>query len=263
MNHTVKYFLTVVFGLSLCGFSGCATDNEFLAKMPLFEANSDRIPGLTPPRERKKQIELKGQKGATAPDAEKEILVAQLMVEYRTSKDPNMRRAAVDAMSKIPHAKRDLYMKEVLKDPDPFVRISALDAIGKSFKVPEEQVGILIESMKSDSDKDVRLRAADHVGILGAAYAGREKKVLPITIATNGEQAKRIESALSEMLLDKVPAMREQAMVSLHKVTGKDYGMNINRWLEYTQYTRGERSEAPKERSFAEKIPKPQLSMFK
>ncbi len=261
----MKRFLNIFWlGLVLFGCIGCATDNEFLAKLPLFEANSDKIPGLTAPRDRKKQIQEKGEKGAKAPDAEKEVLVAQLMVEYRTSPDQNMRREAVDAMAKIPHAKRDFYMKEMLLDDDPFIRISVLEAIGKSFNGERsELIGILIDRMKTDTDKDVRLRATEIIGAVGETCSGRGKTVFARSSAPDVEQAKRIETALGDVLLDKVPAMRFQAMRSLHQVTGKDFGENINSWLAYTQYAKGEAETAPKERGFVEKIPRPQLPMFK
>ena len=252
------------FGLLLFGCVGCAVDNAFIAKLPLFEARSDKITDLMPSPERKKLIQLKGEKGAKAPEAEKEILVAQLMVEYRTSADQNMRREAVDAMAKIPHPKRDFYMKEMLRDNDPFIRISVLEAMGKSFNGERsELVDLLVDRMKTDTDKDVRLRATELLGPIGSACAGRGNKGLPTTFTRDPEQANRVESALGEMLLDKVPAVRYQAMRSLHQVTGKDYGENINRWIAYIQYTKSEIPAPPKERSFAEKIPRPQLPMFK
>jgi len=132
----MKRFLNILwFGLLLFGCVGCATDNAFLAKVPLFEARNDKIPGLMSPKERKKLIQEKGEKGAKAPEGEKEILVAQLMVEYRTSPDQNMRREAVDAMAKIPHPKRDSYMKEMLKDDDPFIRISVLETVPHRIRI--------------------------------------------------------------------------------------------------------------------------------
>ena len=261
----MKRFLNIFrFGLLFFVCIGCATDNEFLAKMPLFEANSDKIPGLMPPRDRIKLIREKGERGAKATDSEKEILVAQLMVEYRTSPDPNMRRESVDAMAKIPHLKRDFYMKEMLRDNDPFIRISVLEAVGQSFNGERsELIDILIDCMKADLDKDVRLRATEILGAVGETCSGRGKKVFARSSVPDFEQTKRIESALGDILLDRVPALRFQAMKSLHQVTGKDYGENINNWLAYIQYTKEEIPAPPRERSFTEKIPRPQLSMFK
>ncbi|MDR0337298.1 MAG: hypothetical protein LBI18_09430, partial [Planctomycetaceae bacterium] len=72
-----------------------------------------------------------------------------------------------------------------------------------------------------------------------------------------------IVQALGEALYDKVPAVRYEAMQSLHKITGKDYGNDINRWIQYVQYQKGETEKVPAERSFAEKLPTIQLPMFK
>ncbi|MDR1964660.1 MAG: HEAT repeat domain-containing protein [Planctomycetaceae bacterium] len=246
--------------------SGCAVDNEFLAKMPLFEAKSDKIPGLEPPLQRKKLIRLKGQKGATVSDTEKEILVAQLMFEYRTSPDPNMRRESVDAMAKIPHPKGLQYLKEILTDSDPFVRLSALEALGKNnYFRTEEGASFLIEFSKQDPDKDLRVAS---IRILGDCYSEKKTKSTVYKSVTLDKGIfeklrERVILVLGEALYDKVPAVRYEAMQSLHKVTGKDYGNDINRWIQYVQYQKGESLETPKERSFTEKLPAVQLPMFK
>ncbi|MGL4593598.1 MAG: HEAT repeat domain-containing protein [Thermoguttaceae bacterium] len=253
---------TAVFAIlvALLGATGCAVDNEYIAKLPLFEAKTDKIPGLQPPKERLKQIRLKGEKGANAPTAEKEILVAQLVVEYRTSPDPNMRREAVDAMAKIKHSKRDEYMKEILQDTDPFVRLSALDALGKSFNGNQEELlRIFVERLRTDPDKDVRLSATKLIGI----QTPSQQPTIPHKnkIATQKMQEASL-AALSDALYDKVPAIRYEAMQSLQKITMQDYGTDINKWQQYVQYTKGN-GTAPQQRTFAEKLPQIQLPMFK
>jgi oligoendopeptidase F len=258
MTTALKYFLLLFVGMILFSTSGCAVDSEFIAKLPLFEAKSDKIPGLDPPYKRKKLIQLKGQKGATVSDSDKEILVAQLMVEYRTSPDPNMRREAVDAMAKIPHPKRDQYMKEILTDSDPFVRLSALEALGKTYNgTRQELASLLIETSKQDTDKDIRLTAIRLLAHSFPKPTGKNIENTPDEIET------MIIQALAEALYDKVPAVRYEAMQSLHKITGKDYGNNIDRWIQFVQYQKGEAETLPKERSFTEKLPTIQLPMFK
>ncbi|MDR2115559.1 MAG: HEAT repeat domain-containing protein [Planctomycetaceae bacterium] len=264
MTIALKYFLLLFIGTILLVISGCAVDNEFIAKLPLFEAKSDKIPGLETPAKRKELIWLKGHKGASVSDTEKEILVAQLMVEYRTSPDPNLRREAVDAMAKIPHPKRDQYMKEILADSDPFVRISALEALGKTYSGTKKELAmLLIENSKKDTDKDVRLAA---IRLLADSFPKPSRKMVA-TVVTFAETSDEIDTlivqALGEALYDKVPAVRYEAMQSLYKVTGKDYGSDINRWIQYVQYRKGETENLPNERSFAEKLPTIQLPMFK
>ncbi len=247
---------TIIILLALC--TGCAVDNAFLATLPLFEAKSDTIPGLQPPYERLKQIEMKGEKGAKAPDSEKEIIVAQLMTEYRSSPDHNMRRAAVDAMAKIPYRKRDEYMREILNDTDPMVRLSALEAICSSFNgTSDEQVDLLIERLKRDPDKDVRLAAVKGLGKLRARNKADAKDPHFASVQ------KKTLDALGEALSDKTPMVRALAMDSMQKMTGLDYGKDINKWIQYVRYTKGEVPSAPVERTFAERIPRPQLPMLK
>jgi hypothetical protein len=256
MKLTTSFFALCVLLFVCCLFtcSGCAVDNEFLAKMPLFEAKSDRIPGLQPSYERKKVIREKGSKGEKAPENEKEILLAQLMTEYRTSPDTDMRRETVDAMAKIHHPKRDEYMKEVLEDRDPFVRISVIDAVEKPYNV--QFTPLLIDRMKADNNKDVRLAA---MRVLGNHYAVKKAA----KSVNNSGQHKQLVQEFGNALYDKIPAIRYEAMLSLHKITAEDYGKDINRWIQYVSYTKGEAKEKPKERTFAEKLPAVSLPMLK
>ncbi|MDR3232818.1 MAG: HEAT repeat domain-containing protein [Planctomycetaceae bacterium] len=254
----MKNLLYSLFFLSFFFFAGCAVDNEYIAKLPLFEAKSDTIPGLDPPHQRKKMIREKGEKGAkSAYTASREILSAQLMLEYQTSPDPNMRREAVDALAKIPCPQRRQYLMEVLQDEDALIRLSALEALGKAASQTNSEerdtsglTPILIDRMKHDTDKDIRLAA-----IRLLAGTGKIKK-------TDAADSVLVD-ALGEMLHDKVPAVRYASMLALHKITGKDYGTDINRWQQYVRYIHGEDAALPQERTLAEKIPRVDLPMFK
>lgn len=243
--------LLSIFGGFAILLSGCAVENEHIAKLPLFEAKSDRIPGLDPPHLRKKIIREKGAKGATATESEREILVAQLMLEYQTSPDPNMRREAVDALAKIPHPQRDRYLLEILQDENPFVRLSALEALGKTYSGPKEDwQALLIDRMKADTDKDVRVVA---IRILG--------NISPKD--TTSDSYRTVVVELGNLLYDKVPAVCYEAMQSLQKITDKDYGNDINRWVHFMRYVKGEVPDLPAERTFAERMPRIALPMFK
>ena len=244
--------LLPIFGGVVLLLSGCATHNQHLAKLPFFEAKSDVIPGLDSPHERRNLIREKGKQGARATDSEKrEILVAQLWLEYETSPDPNMRREAVDALAQIPHPQRDRFLGEILQDENPFVRKSALEALGRTHSGRQEDLhSLLISRMKTDPDKDVRLTA---VRILGDVGPKDTAHVLHRGVILE----------LGTLLEDRVPAIRFEAMRSLHKVSGKDYGNDINRWLQYIRYMNGEVPDLPSERDFAERIPRVALPMFR
>jgi len=246
---TVKMLL-LVFG-GVLTLPGCAVDNQYLARLPLFEARSDRIPGLDPPHERRKLIREKGTRGANASEESREILVAQLVHEYQTSPDPNMRREAVDALAKIPHPQRDRFLREILQDPNAFVRLSALEALGNTYSGnPENLQRLLIDRMQNDSDRDVRLAA---VRILG--------DVCPQDAADPSQRMIILE--LGNLLNDRVPAIRYQSMQSLRRITGLDYGNDINRWLHYIRYVNGEVPNLPAERTFTERLPTIALPMFR
>jgi hypothetical protein len=68
---------------------------------------------------------------------------------------------------------------------------------------------------------------------------------------------------LGNLLNDRVPAVRYEAMRSLQKTSGKDYGIDINRWTQYVRYVKGEVPELPSNRSLAEKMPTIALPMLK
>jgi len=232
--------------------SGCiAVDNQHLVKLPFFEAKSDTIPGLDPPHQRTKLIREKGTKGAKAKPSEQAILVAQLVHEYQTSPDPNMRRESVDALAKIPHPDRDRYLRDILKDDNPFVRLSALEALGKTYNGRQEDwIALLLDRMKADPDKDVRVSA---VRILGHVCAKE----------TSDELYQTTVLELGNLLHDKVPAVCYESMQSLHRITGKDYGDDVNRWIQFVRYVKGEAPGLPPKRSVAEKMPSIALPMFK
>ena len=251
MDGITEKIRLLILGSVAVLLSGCAVENQYLAKLPLFEARSDKIPGLDPPLYRTKLIREKGKKGAKENESNKEILVAQLVYEYKTLPDPNLRREAVDALAKIPHPDRDRYLREILQDENPFVRLSALEALGKTYSGERSELtALLIDRMKTDADKDVRLGA---VRILG--------DVCPKNSLDDAHQKGVLE--LGNLLNDKIPAVRYESMRSLHKITGKDYGYDIDRWIQYVRYVKGEVPTLPSKRSFAEKLPNIALPMFK
>jgi hypothetical protein len=227
-----------------------STDIEFLAKTSIIPAYSDKIPGLDSPHDRRKLIREKGEVGAknNTPDAERETLFAQLWEEYSASPDPNMRRETVDAMTKIPYAHKEKCMLEILKDENAFIRISAIESLGKIYNGEKENIAdTLINQSRSDSDKDVRIAAIRELGK---------------TVA-EPQLNKKITLALGDLLHDKTLAVKYETMESLHKITKKDYGKDINRWLKYIENLKGESTELPKERTWAEKLPVIHLPMLK
>jgi len=254
------------FGGITLWFSGCTSfDHQLTADFPFIVAKDDVIPGLDPPHLRRKLIREKGVRGIAAPEAEREVLVVQLMHEYKTSPDPNMRREAVDALAKIPHVDRDRFLEEISRDDNPYVRMSALEALGKTYSGSTEELATLLMSrMKTDPDRDVRVTA---VRILGDVTPKNPQSSNSMTTMAFGADERTLHELvileLGELLNDRVPAVRYESMQSLRKITNKDYGSDINRWLQFVRYTKGEVPELPAERTFTEKLPTVALPMFR
>ena len=231
--------------------SGCATDNEFLLKHKccLFSRRSDKIPGLVSPRERAEMIRDKAAKVREASLQDRNVVVAQLVHEYRISMDPNIRWEAVKALEMIPHPDRVDNLKLAMSDEDVNVRIAACRGLVKNLQVnqglPKEMEHTLRHVILNDSDRDVRVAA-----IQCLTKAGRRCE--PETLAL-----------LEQCLHDRTAAVRYAATGTLATCTGRDFGPNVDRWLQYFQNQRGEAVPAPRERTFAEKLPKPEWTMFR
>jgi len=231
--------------------SGCATDNEFLLKSKccIFSRRSDKIPGLVSPRERAEIIREKAAKVREASLEDRNIVVAQLVHEYKISMDPNIRWEVVKALALIPHPDRIDNLKYTMSDENVNVRIAACRGLVKNIQtnqgLPKEMEHTFRHLVLTDPDKDVRIAA-----IQCLTKAGR--KCEPETLAL-----------LEQCLSDKVSAVRYAATGTLTVCTGKDFGPNVERWLQYFQNQRGEAVPSPRERSLAEKLPKPEWTMFR
>lgn len=260
-NPFASLICVMIFSAVLCG---CAVENEKWAKYPFFSSRSDKIAGLMSPSERREAIRAKGEKGKKATAEEREILLAQLLEEYKTNPDPNLRRDAVEAMGAIPGNSGNIDitklrgLEEALADTEPLVRISALRGISScGYRATDP----LCRVAREDKDKDVRIEATKQLGNKGKYL----EKSFPFSKYDREKisQHKKVLVTLRNALGDKTPAVRYAAMDSLAQATGKDYGTNIDSWMAYADYAIDGKGTAPAQRAFLEKIPTPQLPMLK
>lgn len=235
--------------VSLSGYIGCATNNEFLLKCPFYWRKSDKIPGLVPPDQRAKIIQEKANKAATASPGERDVVVAQLVLEFHDAVDPNIRKDAIAALAKIPHPDRVENLKMALVDENAGVRIAAIRGLvrntNKNQGLTRDVEHSLRHMILSDLDKDVRIASLQALGRAG-------RKCEPETL-----------SVLEGCLHDKNLAIQNSTMETLVVCTGKNYGTSVDRWIAHFQNQRGESSEEPREKSLAEKIPRPDLPMIR
>ena len=147
-------------------------------------------------------------------------------VSIKTENDPLIRREIIRALGKYPSPAADVIIEAALKDPVNFVRAEACEAWGHRTDNPRAVV-LLSESLRSDADFDVRMAAATALG------------------ETKNPAAKVV---LGEALADPDPAMQYQAVVSLQKATGQDFGNSIERGQQYIK------GETPQPQSLAERF---------
>ena len=249
-----QVFLAVLPG---CSTPFIATDNEILLRFPGTERRSDKIAGVLTPKDRRELIEEKGEKGAHAGVDEKEVLVFQLMQEYKRSTDPIIRRAAIDALGKIV-AGADIkpalpLLNEALRDESLGVRISAANALGTYAEKAQQTPAVLETRAQAARLLSLRYRELGYSIDAGEKKENDERKDLRLTILrclSHFPESPELLASLREGLegepLDD-GALRLSAMNALGKVTKKRYGADYGLWRDYLDYREGKTSEAPKE----------------
>ncbi len=264
-------FLTLVTAL----FVGCSTpifwtDNKVLLYLPGAGRRSDEIPGYIRPWERIKLIEEKGKKGAKASPDEKDVLLVQLDEEFDKTDSPHVRRAVVEAVARIsvnyPSPAAEKLFKTALESDDLNLNFSACHAWGNycsegevakngnnkkerslAIEILSERYKSLPYSIAAGSEEENDRRKDIRVGILRALGSFKEEdSELLLETLEIGITGEKLDDG----------ALQNQACESLGQVTGKNYGLDSDAWLDYLAYKRGEIAEPPKEQSVYSKLPK-------
>lgn len=130
------------------------------------------------------------------------------------------------------------------RDPSPELRTLAVQTIAN---LPGPATVRALNSASTDESEKVRLAACQAWMQLG----GTDAKHMLMTLASNPKETPSIRRAatdalsafpdadvrnsLAAILDDKSPALQYQAALSLKKITGRDYGGDIDAWREYMQ----------------------------
>ncbi len=271
-------------GLLLCSFllfgSGCSTpfystDNKFLLMLPGSERFSDHIEGVMTPSERIKRINEKGEKGRVAPQKEKEIVILQLVQEYNRNKDPNIRRASLEALAEITTTTESPEAEAIFdmgfRDSVLGIRLSSVNAWGNYGNDLGKKMDSSALRKRSVEKLADYYRSLPYSSDAGARKANDEKKDIRLAILRNMMKFKTSDSPVVLAILEEGlhgeklddGALQVASMRALTKISGKNYGMNVDRWISYTQYAQGKSTHAPEELSLGERIPGHDLSMFK
>jgi hypothetical protein len=203
-THSRRVLLLTVC-LAISGLTGCE-------ELKFWAPRSDVVPGITPPSERMAVLEQVREHAAWAKPKELEPISSQLAAVFRQETDPILRAEIVRVLGVYPTATSLGVLRMAVSDRDAEVRIAA--CLGWARRKGTEAVAVMSQLLGSDVDGDVRLAAAEALGDIGDR-AG--------------------VAALGSVLEDKDPAMQYRAVVSLQKVTGQDFGNDVNRWREYIQ----------------------------
>lgn len=133
---------------------------------------------------------------------------------------------------------------KIQKDPSPELRTLAVQTIAS---IPGPATIRALNSASTDESEKVRLAACE----AWRSVKGTDAKNMLMTLARNPKETPSIrraatnalsefsdedvKSTLSSILDDKSPALQYQAAMSLKKITGRDYGGDIDAWRDYMQ----------------------------
>lgn len=213
-----RRILLMLCGMAALASAGCA-DLDLPSWVPFQGPSSDTLPGVVAPRERIEQLKVLAKASADASPEQRGQISKKLAADIRSEKDPLIRLEIIRTLGRYPSPEADAVLKAAMSDPEAGVRVTACEAWGN--RTGDEAVSLLAEALRSDVDADVRLAAARGLG---------ETKN-PAAVAV-----------LGVALEDADPAMQYRAVMSLQKVTGKNFDNRVDRWQ---QYVKGERVEEP------------------
>jgi hypothetical protein len=215
--------LILVSWLAAFSLPGCAhfdlTDPTYLWPFGR-EARTDQVPGLATPAERIAVLRNLAEEAPRMGRDEQEQTSRELAGSMREEADPSIRAEIVRTLGALATDTAAATLRSALNDTEADVRIAACRAWGR--RGGQEAARVLSGVVTGDIDIDVRLAAAEALG------------------RTRDPQA---QAALGAALAESDPAMQRRAMLSLHEVTGKDFGGDAQRWQ---QYLRGENPEEDK-----------------
>ncbi len=220
MKTAARLLGVLVCCLSLMTVAGCASSDTSALKMPWQQA--DDSPEFVSPAGRIESLQKLAGKARWSSAERKRQIVAELTAAIQNEEDPLIRTEIVYALSNYPTPETDAVLRAALQDPNEDVRVAACEAWGK--RGTPEAAAMLGEALGGDLSKDVRLAAARALG------------------ETNDRTA---VAALGVALNDRDPAMQYRAVLSLKKVTGEDFGNDVNRWRQYVQSSSTPAVESP------------------
>ncbi|HEX3871112.1 MAG TPA: HEAT repeat domain-containing protein [Pirellulales bacterium] len=226
-NRSV-WILGLIVSLTIVG--GCAQGPSWkMSDLSWFNKKKKETEELGPkiaaPADRVKAMQELAEKSKEMSQEEKERHAIELARGIQHEEDAILRQQVLRTLAVLPCPVTTAVLTAAVSDTDADVRVVCCDAW--AHHGGPDAVKVLCGVLNSDTDLDVRLAAARALGVVGDKAA--------------------IET-LGTALDDKDPAMQHRVIVSLHKITGKDFGDNVNTWRDYVH------GGTPEELSVAEKL---------
>ncbi len=143
-------------------------------------------------------------------EEQQQHMSTELAALFQDTDDSMVRREIVFTLAQVPTAAAAEVLQKAQSDQSEDVRIAVCQAWQR--RGGPEAIQALAETLGSDTDIDVRLKATEALADFRDPVAVR---------------------ALGVALDDKDPALQYRAMQSLRSATGRDFGNNSVAWREY------------------------------
>jgi HEAT repeat protein len=190
--------------------AGCTGGGGLWGRAPTPQTAGDDLPDVPSPAERMAALRQLAREAGSQSAREKQRIAQGLSESICREEDPLIRAEIVRTLGAYPGEASGSVLRAALDDPDVEVRTAACEVWGR--RGDAEAVTLLSGVLDGDLDMDVRLAAARALG------------------QSNNPAA---APALGRALEDKDPAIQYRAVLSLRKVTGKDFGNDVNKWRQY------------------------------
>ena len=203
--------LAVVCGVWLV--AGCASASK--AEWPswmTFGKKKENGPKVVTPRDKMEQLrELSSRSKKMTPELQERVS-QELAQGIAHEQDPVLRAQILRTLGHFPTERAGTILAAGLNDHERDVRIAACEALG--VRGGEVSVKELSRVLTEDADIDVRLAAARSLGDTGS----------PQGVA-----------ALGNALDDQDPALQFRAITSMKKISGQDFGNDLDAWRQYAK----------------------------
>jgi len=194
--------------LTLAAWTGCS----------MWPFMSEQQTSIITPSMRESTIREMGARAEQADSTEQQRITDQLAQQIRTEPDPLVRLAIQETVAEIDTTLAEMILLAGLNDTDRDVRMVCCRKLGqraaKSDNMANHHSSIteLKRVLEQDQDIDVRFAAVHALG------------KIPSTESVQ---------ALSGALHDHDPAMQYAGVQALKRVSGQDYGNDVESWRQY------------------------------